>query len=501
MTSLNIDEADLPMFSRASGADVGYIYCLSNPAMPGLVKIGYTNRSTRVRAFELSFGTRDSSATGVPLPFEVVKDWRVPGSRAEQIEQQIHRALHKHRVPSHGRGKPKEFFYFEPAQAVLAIERALQALDWWEVAQAEEARFQLEVAERGARRAAEAAREQAIAETEQKIKDEVTRQQAAWRQDASQRKASDGRTEGIKWGAIWFIGTWIFFAMMGAKDTVGWACFGVGIFVYFMNRDGPAREYLSSQGARDEMDKIEVEIRRRLVRGQTNNVNCASVPIALPAPTPDHQPTGPRKLSGLNFQEVGRQTRADVAHQAWIGGEIEKITSLSREHAAKAGLATAAKIIAAHFENWERAAYESNICAMLRNSPPLQLSQAEALAICRLVEGDVYRRWGWPLPKDNKAQGGEPSTIPAPVAAPVPLPIQAPAPASASASVPVLKKFKAVCPHCKLVLAARMDAPDLSRKILCPSCSNVFLFGERSKPNRVQREPGNDMDSLYRDFE
>jgi len=210
--------------------------------------------------------------------------------------------------------------------------------------------------------------------------------------------------------------------------------------------------------------------------------------------------TGPTKLSGLTFQEVGRQTLADTAHQAWIGAEIEKITSLSREHAAKAGLATAAKIIAAHFENWERAAYERNVCAMIQKSLPGQLSPAEALAICRLVESDVHRRWGWPLPKeDNKAQGGEPSTIPAPVAVPVPLPIQAPAPASAS--VPMLKKFKAVCPHCKLVLAARIDAPDLSRKILCPSCSNVFLFGERSKPNRVQRESGNDMDSVYRDFQ
>jgi hypothetical protein len=38
----------------------GYIYVLTNPNMPGLVKIGYTQRLPRERANELS------RATGVP---------------------------------------------------------------------------------------------------------------------------------------------------------------------------------------------------------------------------------------------------------------------------------------------------------------------------------------------------------------------------------------------------------------------------------------------------
>jgi hypothetical protein len=38
----------------------GYIYVLTNPNMPGLVKIGYTQRLPRERANDLS------RATGVP---------------------------------------------------------------------------------------------------------------------------------------------------------------------------------------------------------------------------------------------------------------------------------------------------------------------------------------------------------------------------------------------------------------------------------------------------
>ena len=42
----------------------GYVYCMSNPAMPGILKIGFTNLTPDVRARELY-------TTGVPLPFKV----------------------------------------------------------------------------------------------------------------------------------------------------------------------------------------------------------------------------------------------------------------------------------------------------------------------------------------------------------------------------------------------------------------------------------------------
>jgi hypothetical protein len=44
----------------------GFVYCLGNPAMPGLYKIGQTSRSPQQRAVDLS------ASTGVPQPFYVV---------------------------------------------------------------------------------------------------------------------------------------------------------------------------------------------------------------------------------------------------------------------------------------------------------------------------------------------------------------------------------------------------------------------------------------------
>ena len=45
---------------------VGYVYIMTNPAMPGLVKIGSTTLLPDERARQLS------SSTGVPRPFQVV---------------------------------------------------------------------------------------------------------------------------------------------------------------------------------------------------------------------------------------------------------------------------------------------------------------------------------------------------------------------------------------------------------------------------------------------
>jgi len=49
----------------------GYIYCLTNPSMPGIVKIGMTHEEPEDRAAELS------SVTGVPTPFDVALSKRV----------------------------------------------------------------------------------------------------------------------------------------------------------------------------------------------------------------------------------------------------------------------------------------------------------------------------------------------------------------------------------------------------------------------------------------
>jgi hypothetical protein len=86
----------------------GYIYVLSNSSMPGLLKIGFTNRHVKERAQELS------SSTGVPTPFEI--EYYCLTRDVEEIEAKIHEQFSKNRQPG------KEFFS-------VSIEKVVQAID------------------------------------------------------------------------------------------------------------------------------------------------------------------------------------------------------------------------------------------------------------------------------------------------------------------------------------------------------------------------------------
>lgn len=55
------------IFVKKKSTSSGYVYCLSNPAMPGLLKIGYTKHSPRKRAEQLF----KEGGTGVPAPFKL----------------------------------------------------------------------------------------------------------------------------------------------------------------------------------------------------------------------------------------------------------------------------------------------------------------------------------------------------------------------------------------------------------------------------------------------
>ena len=74
----------------------GYVYLLSNPAMPGVVKIGHTRGALKSRVDQLS------SATGIPRPFEIEAVFMSEKPREE--EQLIHQALSDCRAPG------REFF-------------------------------------------------------------------------------------------------------------------------------------------------------------------------------------------------------------------------------------------------------------------------------------------------------------------------------------------------------------------------------------------------------
>ena len=89
----------------------GYVYILSNPSMPGLVKIGRTMRSVEGRASELY-------QTGVPTPFVV--EHAVLSPDCVELESDIHRMMPDLRV-----GMGREFFRCDPGKARDLLDDAL----------------------------------------------------------------------------------------------------------------------------------------------------------------------------------------------------------------------------------------------------------------------------------------------------------------------------------------------------------------------------------------
>lgn len=85
----------------------GWVYVIVNQSMPGLVKVGYTDRSPTKRASELA-------GTGMPTAYSVA--YSVQLGRARKVEQQVHRELAHARVG-------KEWFRCTVDAARAAIEK------------------------------------------------------------------------------------------------------------------------------------------------------------------------------------------------------------------------------------------------------------------------------------------------------------------------------------------------------------------------------------------
>jgi hypothetical protein len=84
------------------------VYVLTNPAMPGLVKIGRTSHDdANTRIAQLY-------STGVPVPFTIEFAARVPNS--DEVEKALHIAFAPNRI-----NPKREFFRIDPEQAVAIL--------------------------------------------------------------------------------------------------------------------------------------------------------------------------------------------------------------------------------------------------------------------------------------------------------------------------------------------------------------------------------------------
>jgi hypothetical protein len=84
------------------------VYILTNEAMPGLVKIGFTEGGVESRISTLS------AATGVPLPYECYYAAEVDDMK--RVESLLHQLFSEYRI-----NPKREFFRIDPEKVVLAL--------------------------------------------------------------------------------------------------------------------------------------------------------------------------------------------------------------------------------------------------------------------------------------------------------------------------------------------------------------------------------------------
>src|SRR6185503_21377586 len=99
----------LQLFTDGSELMRGWVYIISNAAMPGLVKVGFSMRDPLERAQELNH-------TGTPHSHEVDYDVLVEGP--DEAERLVHAALAEHR-------EGKEWFRCSLEVAAAAIEHVI----------------------------------------------------------------------------------------------------------------------------------------------------------------------------------------------------------------------------------------------------------------------------------------------------------------------------------------------------------------------------------------
>jgi hypothetical protein len=85
----------------------GVVYVLTNPAMPGFVKIGKTANNIHERLRELY-------TTGVPLPFDCPYACEVDD--CDVVENSLHKAFYPNRI-----NPKREFFEIDPEQAIVIL--------------------------------------------------------------------------------------------------------------------------------------------------------------------------------------------------------------------------------------------------------------------------------------------------------------------------------------------------------------------------------------------
>lgn len=84
---------------------------MTNPYMPGIVKIGKTGRK------QLSKRMKELYTTGVPVPFECVYAIEISHDQMDKLEKTLHEAFAPNRI-----NENREFFNIDPKQAKIIMQ-------------------------------------------------------------------------------------------------------------------------------------------------------------------------------------------------------------------------------------------------------------------------------------------------------------------------------------------------------------------------------------------
>ena len=91
--------------------EYGIVYLLTNPVMPGLVKIGMTTQE------DIDKRMKELYTTGVPVPFECQFACKVKKGDCARIEKALHTAFAPQRINAN-----REFFRIQVEQAKAILE-------------------------------------------------------------------------------------------------------------------------------------------------------------------------------------------------------------------------------------------------------------------------------------------------------------------------------------------------------------------------------------------
>lgn len=192
----------------------GYVYVMSNEAMPGIYKIGCTSRSPWERAEELY-------TTGVPKPFII--EYCILIDSYQLLERRIHARLAKYNFN-------KEFFKLDLKSCILELKStAIELSSYKEKYRSQHLRSQVEGWEYTYLRQKEA--------EERKRQEEFAAQEAKERREkweqALRKKREDEKTR--KGCTAFFVccGIGILLSSGSGNPWAGAFGLGLGIFLYF----------------------------------------------------------------------------------------------------------------------------------------------------------------------------------------------------------------------------------------------------------------------------